>query len=172
MNDLYLHPELFHSHHKEHSNYKLSVTSKHDLLSRLWSQSIMVLIHPIHPPPAIFCVQIEHFQAAIREFSSICVSRCPFINQEKTTFHKLASKMSTILSGVSVIHLAETEVWKDPWSLMWYYIWVFWHLYFIQSYWDGNLSPFSVQLRLLILTHSFCMNNLVYLLHKHYYTSS
>ena len=103
----------------------------------------MILIHPIHLPPAIFCMQIEHYQAAIREFSSLCVSSCTLVNQEKTKFQKLktamtdcvmtlrhlswdssgsvghstnlegspeAHKMSTILSRVSVIHLAETEV--------------------------------------------------------------
>ena len=69
MNDVFLHPELFHSQDKEHSNYELQNTSKHYLVSRLWGHSIMILIHPIHPPPAIFCVQIEHFQAAIWEFN-------------------------------------------------------------------------------------------------------
>ena len=29
------------------------------------------------------------FQAEIREFNSICVSSCPLVNQEKTTFQKL-----------------------------------------------------------------------------------
>ena len=54
----------------------------------------MVLNPPIHPLPAIFCVQIEHFQAAIRKFSSMCVSNCPLVNQEKTTFQKLKIAMT------------------------------------------------------------------------------
>ena len=62
-------------------------------VSRLWGQSIMILIHPIHPPPVILCGQIEHFQAAIREFNSMCVTSCPLVNQEKT-FQKLKIAMT------------------------------------------------------------------------------
>ena len=162
MNDIYLHAEWFYSQDKEHNSYELQNDSNHYLVSGLWGWSIMMLIHPKHPPPAIFCVQIEHFTAAIREFNSICVSSCPLVQQEKTIFQKLkiamthsamtvrykkaqsnltdlswhskssvgrsthptneeqrlslkdqsleATKMSTILDKISLIHLSETEV--------------------------------------------------------------
>ena len=133
-NYIYLHPDYFHSQDQEHNNYELKNTSKHYLVSRLWGQSIMMLIHPNHPPPAIFCVHIEHFQGAIltlinvRKQLSPCIPGEDNISKTKNSYDSsqggvlperyptMSNRFSTYRGVIlSLLHVHAIGVFKLSW---------------------------------------------------------